>query len=83
MSDSIDLVVLIIVAMLVQSPIFDVVIEVLVLYNRVDRVSSDSVQIAVIKQQETTNKDFQRNIIFCQKMTRRTDEGIVILVPRI
>ena len=45
MSDSIDLVVLIIVAMLVQSPIFDVVIEVLVLYNRVDRVSSDSVQI--------------------------------------
>ena len=58
MSDSIDLVVLIIVAMLVQSPIFDVVIEVLVLYNRVDRVSSDSVQIAVIKQQDTTNRGF-------------------------
>ena len=59
MSDSIDLVVLIIVAMLVQSPIFDVVIEVLVLYNRVDRVSSYSVQIAVIKQQETTTRIFK------------------------
>ena len=75
MSDSIDLVVLIIVAMLVQSPIFDVVIEVLVLYNRVDRVLSDSVQIAVIKQQtriflETTilskydEEDRRRNCVF-------------------